>query len=446
MPHFDQSIKFTLAFVVWASLSTQSARGQCVGPVGQNPAEWEIAFVEEFEGSSLNMSVWNDHIWYENSDPVINYAVSNGTLKIWPAQGFVNRTIDTDGKYEQTYGYYEARMKLNIGLGVWPAFWLYAHPPNDRPEIDIMEAYPGGGSASGWGDDDLHPVNYGMTLHKANEDYSWHEIPYAIKYTDFYSPLDLSADFHVYGVNWQPQSVEFFFDGAQVGPTFNYYDDYWNKPMYILLDLWFGSASGTPNSTDTPMGPANSFEIDYVRTWQSGVCVVMPVEWSKALTARCQAKSIMLEWQTENQINHEKFVVEHASDAFKFEPVGEIYAEDHLHRQTYQFVHHPVTEGKHYYRVRQIDRDGTTTLSNLASAQCQPESIRIAPNPARNTLHIHAQTDADMRIYHVSGQFIHTVSLKSGDNTIDATDWAAGMYFGQSAAGENIRFMLEKEE
>jgi hypothetical protein len=37
--------------------------------------------------------------------------------------------------------------------------------------------------------------------------------------------------------------------------------------MYILLDLWFGSASGTPDET-TPTGRGNAFEINYVRAWR----------------------------------------------------------------------------------------------------------------------------------------------------------------------------------
>jgi beta-glucanase (GH16 family) len=40
-----------------------------------------------------------------------------------------------------------------------------------------------------------------------------------------------------------------------------------SDPMYIMLDLWFGSASGEPDET-TPEGKANSYEVNYVRAWQ----------------------------------------------------------------------------------------------------------------------------------------------------------------------------------
>ncbi|MDB5727634.1 MAG: glycoside hydrolase family 16 protein, partial [Noviherbaspirillum sp.] len=38
-------------------------------------------------------------------------------------------------------------------------------------------------------------------------------------------------------------------------------------PMYLMLDLWFGSASGEPDNS-TPQGKSNSYEVNYVRAWQ----------------------------------------------------------------------------------------------------------------------------------------------------------------------------------
>jgi hypothetical protein len=239
------------------------------GPVGQDASAYVRTFTEEFD-AGFDTGRWNDHLWYESPDPVINYKVSNGSLKLWPAAGFVNRTLDTDGKFSQTYGYFEMEAKLPMGRGVWPAFWLYAHPGDDRPEIDIMEAYPGGGPNSGWGDSNLHPVNYGMTLHKANADYSYHQTPHSTTLRNF-SPydngVDLSAAFHTYGVKWEPSGITFYFDGQQLGPKYLDTDTYYNRPMYILLDLWFGSASGTPDNS-TPTGEGNSFEVNYVRAWR----------------------------------------------------------------------------------------------------------------------------------------------------------------------------------
>jgi beta-glucanase (GH16 family) len=224
-------------------------------PFGQAAGTYKLAFQDEF--NSLNTAVWNDTIWYEASNPTKNYAVSNGSLKIWPqrdASGkFFNRTIDTDGKYYQTYGFFEIEAKLPIGRGTWPAFWLFNHIGTRRPEIDVMEAYAGGGPNSGWSDANLHPTAYAPTV--------WLDAS-RLAGTKTILTSDLSAAFHKYALKWEPNKQTFYFDGREVYTLNVTMPD----PMYIMLDLWYGSASGTPDNT-TPTGIGNSYEVNYVRAW-----------------------------------------------------------------------------------------------------------------------------------------------------------------------------------
>ncbi len=225
-------------------------------PLGQVASNYTMTFKDEF--TTLDTAVWNDHVWYETSNATKNYTVSNGTLKIWPQRDatgkFFNRTLDTDGKFLQTYGYYEVNAKLTTGKGTWPAFWLFNHIGNRRPEIDIMEAYTGGGPATGWSDANLHPTAYASTI--------WLDAS-VLGGTKTMVTTDLSAAFHTYALKWEANKQTFYFDGVEVYTANVTMSD----PMYIMLDLWFGSASGLPDST-TPVGIANSFEVNYVRAWK----------------------------------------------------------------------------------------------------------------------------------------------------------------------------------
>lgn len=228
-------------------------------PFGQSPNRWVLTLAEEFNGDRVDASRWNDHIWYEPSNPTVNYAVENGVLKIWPQQDgtgqFFNRTLDTDGRFAQTYGYFEIEAKLPIGKGVWPAFWLFNHIGTRRPEIDVMEAYPGGGPGSGWSDASLHPTAFGMAI--------WRDAT-VLAGSRAFATADLSAAFHRYAVQWDSRRITFFFDGNAVYSRSVSMRD----PMYVLLSLWFGSASGTPDAS-TPTGKGNAFEINYVRVWRA---------------------------------------------------------------------------------------------------------------------------------------------------------------------------------
>ena len=234
--------------------------GPNVGPFGQDASQYTLTFADEFEGSSLDESKWVDHLWYLPPDPTPNYAVNGGSLKIWPVPGTdLNRNyrhITTDEIYYQTYGYFEMEAKLPRGRGPWPAFWLYNHDaPTLRPEIDIMEAYPGGGPNSGWSDAQLRPTAFAATIWLGPEGVNG-------GHKTLQTP-DLSAGFHRYAVKWEPNRQTYYFDGQ---PYFTANVSMGNR-MYILLSYQFGSASGQPDGS-TPLGPGNAFEVRYVRAWK----------------------------------------------------------------------------------------------------------------------------------------------------------------------------------
>ena len=230
------------------------------GPYGQNAADYVLTFRDEFDGSRLDESKWTAQLWYLSPDDTPNFEVSDGSLKIFPAAGTRYhrdyRHITTDGKFYQTYGYFEMEAKLPRGRGVWPAFWLLNHDQPDpyRPEIDIMEAYPGGGPESGWGDADLRPVMFESTAHLGEgRRLGSHKL----------STPDLSAGYHKYAVKWEPGKQTFYFDGQ---PFFTLNVDM-NERMFMLLSLQFGAASGDGDAS-TPTGLGNAYDIRYVRVWQ----------------------------------------------------------------------------------------------------------------------------------------------------------------------------------
>src|SRR6202022_1034897 len=121
--------------------------------------------------------------------------------KIWPQRdasgNFFNRTLDTDGKYSQTYGYFEVEAKLPKGKGTWPAFWLFNHVGNRRPEMDVMEAYAAG---QGGGMTDAAGIPY-PTVYGATEWQGANGSPDPqLGFKMYDTGTDLSAGFHKYAV------------------------------------------------------------------------------------------------------------------------------------------------------------------------------------------------------------------------------------------------------
>lgn len=252
------------------SSSTPPASTSAVKPYGRDASLYgQITFQEEFDGTSVDTRKWQNKLWYLPDNPLRNYSVANGKLTMWAQKNsdgswrLEQRELATDGTFYQRYGYWEARIKLPAGQGMWPSFWLYNHENGAaRPEIDVMEAYSGGDPNGGWANAAKQPTNYGATIHEPSVGYS--NGPRKLSESVAPAGIDLSADYHVYAVHWDAGGIQFFFDGKPLAPMATNVP--FSSRMYVILGLWLGSASGYPNDS-TPQSSSAGMEVDYVRVW-----------------------------------------------------------------------------------------------------------------------------------------------------------------------------------
>jgi len=242
-----------------ASTNTDTA----LKPFGLDPTLFTaIKFQDEFDGSTLDTTKWDDKLWYEAAPAVSNYNVSNGCLNIWPAQladgSWINRAIPS--KFYQIYGYYEIEADLPIGAGLQPAFWLFSHDLDAKPIVDVMKTY----GASPWADAQRRFVDFQATVKLPSGVEAGNRRLGAVSSTQ-----DLSSSFHKYGVLWEPSGFTFFMDGIQLGTKIA--STAFTARMYPILSLFAGTAgslSGAPDTTNTPVGSTNPMRINYIRIWQ----------------------------------------------------------------------------------------------------------------------------------------------------------------------------------
>ena len=133
--------------------------------------------------------------------------------------------------FATTYGYFEARIRMPAGQGLWPAFWLLDENLQWPPEIDILEFVDVDGG---------QPSTLQMHTHDSNTTYAYGaatQVP------------NVSWDFHVYAVDWEPDTITWYFDGVQQAQTTTAPD--LNQPMYILLNLAVGGTGSWPGPPDT---------------------------------------------------------------------------------------------------------------------------------------------------------------------------------------------------
>jgi beta-glucanase (GH16 family) len=141
-------------------LPMQSAQAQAEFKID----DFEMTFTEDFD--KIDVSAWGDNgsRWIAHTpwngdfgdakfaDPVdgFPFTVKDGILQIearkdsdgqWRSGLLASTNAKGEG-FSQKFGYFEARMKLPPGKGVWPAFWLIGvDRANYTAEIDVMEYY-----------------------------------------------------------------------------------------------------------------------------------------------------------------------------------------------------------------------------------------------------------------------------------------------------------------
>ncbi|MCB9256763.1 MAG: T9SS type A sorting domain-containing protein [Chitinophagales bacterium] len=158
--------------------------------------------------------------------------------------------------------------------------------------------------------------------------------------------------------------------------------------------------------------------------------VTLPVELLFLEAKAIQNEFIQLSWETLSEINNSGFEILRSEDGINFESIAwKIGAGSSTSLQDY-FIHdYEVEQGQvYYYRLKQIDFDGSASLSAIVSAKLLVENgstqIWVYPNPIQANTSIHilsAQEDiATLQLYDALGKLIwqQEQSIKSGETIL----------------------------
>lgn len=227
---------------------------------------WALKFQDEFNGTSLNTSVWatqrgeasgpygnpynpqyEDAFYLANNPKVANgnlvLTLNKGTTNGYP---YSSGMIQNGRSFSYKYGYTEARVKVPGNTGVWPAYWTLASPIDKYwpPEIDIFEFGMDGSYT--------HPFfNYHYGSYPNNGQFGVKKFGNAA--------TNYSQDFHTYGMLWRSNIIQVYIDG-QPGPSYTTASNITSLPQYLIFNLGLRKGANVPSGT--------SMQIDYVRVWQ----------------------------------------------------------------------------------------------------------------------------------------------------------------------------------
>ena len=264
-------------------------------------------------------------------------------------------------------------------------------------------------------------------------------------------------------------SVKRYFDiqpttdtGLNVSLTFN----------YLNLEL-NGIAAGnltlfrSPNGTAGPFQPAsyttrNAASKVVTRTgigalslWTLGNSTnPLPVELVD-FTAQLQgAETVQLKWATASEKNSDRFEVERSLDGSAFDRIGTVAAAGSSSgAQLYALLdrHLPAGAGRLYYRLQQVDLDGTTSYSPVRSVAKLPGSaaglnpLAVYPNPTTGRVQVSGLlAGSPVQVRDALGRVVATAVAPADGSVLTLTlpaTLATGVYVVQSA-GHSVRLAV----
>jgi beta-glucanase (GH16 family) len=220
---------------------------------------YRLAWSDEFNSDTLDTNKWvyrTDSKMWSTQLPA-NVSVRDGKLilavkkqdagdKHYTGAGVIS-------KEPFKFGYYEARFKVPPGAGWHTSFWMMKHngqggtgPTASAQELDVCE------------NDSIHQERYSVNVHR------WNPVPHVQMGTKNVATPNLSADFHVWGCEFAPESVKYFFDGRLVQTVA--ITNFVPREQHIWLTT-IASNLGHTKAVDDSQLPAAA-EYDYVHFYE----------------------------------------------------------------------------------------------------------------------------------------------------------------------------------
>jgi beta-glucanase (GH16 family) len=258
------------------------------GPAGAT-GTWNKVFGDEFNGASLDTTKWvtcsRQLIWWKNTCMghgleqqaytndnvnIVDFgdgsrglrlsARKNGTWSFTHDQvpagttrydaGMISTSPDTMGfnqngykPFDFKYGFYEVRMKSPQGQGFWPAAWAFPSDNVGPQELDLVEIL-GHDTSTAY-----------QTVHFVGGQSS-------IGHTG----TDTADGFHTFGMDWQPDHIDWYIDGKLARTTFTKAGSVPDKNMYLMLNFAVGGE--WPGAPDGSTPSQANMDVDWVHIWQ----------------------------------------------------------------------------------------------------------------------------------------------------------------------------------
>ena len=174
---------------------------------------------------------------------------------------------------------------------------------------------------------------------------------------------------------------------------------------------------------------------------------VLPIALSNfAIRKKENPDRLDLDWNTASERNNAYFSIERSNDGKTFAEIGQVRgAGNSVEPKNYAFTDERPLKGRNYYRLRQVDFDGSGTYSRVVSALLgKTGNLSLSPTPATNHLRLALDEPlpegASYEVFDQFGRLLLQGAFASEDKEqeMDVTSLAQGVYVLRLKSGQTM--------
>ena len=164
-------------------------------------------------------------------------------------------------------------------------------------------------------------------------------------------------------------------------------------------------------------------------------------------------QQVVLSWKTTEEVNNDHFDVERSADARTWSVIASVPGYGNSNKPNeYETIDELPLDGKSYYRLKQVDLDGTYMYSRMVTlTREKSEAINIYPNPVKGILEVSLPAPFESfyyRIVDITGRVRTDRSFSNAQQlSIPVQNFESGLYIIQieskSGTKRNLKFMKE---
>jgi len=265
--------------------------------------------------------------------------------------------------------------------------------------------------------------------------------------------------------------------GATFNVPFTWVQDAWNQVVVIvdldnsMAEYWIGTepsnftqiatwdwtqAGTKPNElADNDFFGAAATDEMYVDDYYFGDAMppIIPVELTSFTASVTNSGQVMLNWETATEVNNQGFEIERRTESSEFRTVAFVEGNGTTTEQrSYSYLDKTVEQGVNYYRLKQVDFDGSYSYSDVVEVDVTAPLVfelgQNYPNPFNPSTNIKFSVpesgNVRLAVYNLVGEEVAVLvdgfrQAGSFEVTFDASQLSSGVYLYKLQSANSVQ-------